>query len=91
MTIFVVVLQAPNTGVVANLESKFPRFFKYSDSVFLLESDTIAEDVAVKLGIKGDNRIKDALGFVLKLNSFNYDGFTTRSLWDWLSDAQTRT
>ena len=83
MSIFAVVLREPNAPVKERVEQYYPNHFPLSDTFFLVDSDTIAETVAAKTGIKGEEQVKNASGVVFKLNS-GYAGFTARALWDWL-------
>ena len=89
MTVFAVVLNEPNAEVERRLDSSYPGFFRFSDTFYLAQTDDIADSVAARIGIKGDERIEAARGVVFKLNR-SYAGFTTRSLWDWLSRAEER-
>ena len=86
--IFSVVLLEPNQKVVDRIEEFYPDYFKYSDTVFLIstEETVMSNNVANKVGIKGENRIEDSSGVVFKLNT-GYSGYTTRTLWEWLSDV----
>ena len=83
MSVFAVVLREPNPAIKERVERYYPSHFPLSDACFLVASDTIAETVAVKTGIKGEEQAEKASGVVFKLNS-GYAGFTTRALWDWL-------
>ncbi len=86
--IFSIVLLEPNQKVVDRIEEFYPDYFKYSDTVFLIstEETVMSNNVANKVGIKGENRIEDSSGVVFKLNT-GYSGYTTRTLWEWLSDV----
>ena len=57
------------------------------ERLFLIHADAIAETVARNVGLKGPDRIHDLTGVVFKLNSA-YSGFTYRSIWDWLKEAE---
>ena len=57
-----------------------------ADNLVLVASDDIAEQVAQKVGIKGENRIEGVTGAVFKLNGA-YAGFASRALWEWLTEA----
>lgn len=87
MSIFAIVLHEVNPEVTQRIESEYPNNFKYNDTFYLVESDSIATTVALNIGLKGDNRIEEASGVVFKLNSA-YSGYTKRSLWDWLSSVE---
>lgn len=86
--IFSIILLEPNQEVADKIEEFYPEHFKYSDTVFLVsvEETIMSNDVAIKVGIKGENRIEDSSGVVFKLNT-GYSGYTTRTLWEWLSDV----
>ena len=57
------------------------RYELVDDTVFLVRSDELSSDVAVKVGIKSSPRLAE--GAVLKLNDA-YSGYTERTLWEWL-------
>ena len=63
--------------------------YRLNDTFYLVQSATIAETVAIAAGIKGDDRVEAARGVVFKLNR-SYSGYTARSLWDWLGQAEER-
>lgn len=88
MTVFVVVLQEEEHRVQEKIEEHFSNYLQYTDTFFLLESDKLTEDVAVAIGIKGEKRIAGVSGWVIKLNDFNYAGYTSRTLWEWLQEAE---
>ena len=83
--LFAVSLLKPNSEVYQRIEDYYPDNFRYSDTLCLVAVDhpTVSQDVAVTIGIKGDDRVPDSSGVVFKLNT-GYSGYTTRSLWEWL-------
>ena len=83
MSVFAIVLAEPNVQLAKRIEDKYPHCYKLNDLAFLVEGDLLAEDIAVEVGIKGDERIEQAVGVVFKLNR-SYSGYSPRSLWDWL-------
>ncbi len=89
MSIFAIVLLSPNEGVEKRLFEKYPKGYKFNSTLYLVQADALAEQVAMSVGVKGDNREPDASGFVIKLERYSYSGYTQRSLWDWLSDAES--
>ena len=89
MAVFAVVLNGANEEVKQHLEQEYPDYFQFTDTFFLVQSNGIAESVAIAAGLKGDDRIEAARGAVFKLNR-SYSGFTVRSLWDWLTQAEER-
>ena len=89
MPIFAVVLNKPNTEVDRRLRERYPDNFSLSDTFYLVQDQTIAENITVALGIKGDGRIESARGVVFRLNGA-YSGYSTRALWDWLQQAEAK-
>ena len=89
MRTFAIVLNEANPDVAERIEGKYPDHYRITDTSFLVADDTIAEKVANAVGIKGDDRIEEAHGVVFKLNSA-YSGYSSRSLWDWLTMAEER-
>lgn len=88
MAIFVIALLRPNEGVSSRIVSRYPKRFAYNSTLFFVQADVLAEELAIELGIKGPERISEASGFVVKLQEFSYSGYTTRSLWEWLGEAE---
>lgn len=86
MSLFLVVLNDPNEDVESRIE-KLDNSHKYLDNVYLVVDDTTPMRLANKIGIKGENRVSDATGVVFKLNG-SYSGYTSRSLWDYLSQTE---
>ncbi len=89
MPVFAVVLNEPNNEVEKRLKEKYEGCFALTDTFFLVQSEAIAENVAVDAGIKGEDRVETARGVVFKLNK-SYSGYTSRALWDWLVQAEER-
>ena len=52
-----------------------------------MQTRELTQEVAVRAGIKGEDRIEDASGVVFRLNGA-YAGFAARSLWEWLGQAE---
>lgn len=90
MAIFAIVLLDSHPQVRERILSRFPGGLEYSQTFFLVEADKLTQDVAIEAGIKGDSRLDGASGFVIKLESFTYSGFTSPSLWEWLKEAKKR-
>jgi len=67
----------------------YPEAHQYNETVYLVtDASPITESVATGVGIKGDGRVEGSSGFVVKLGDApSYSGYTSRSLWDWLSAA----
>ncbi|MCY4086709.1 MAG: hypothetical protein OXG37_07470 [Actinomycetia bacterium] len=74
--------------ITSRVETEYPGCYQINGSLWLVHSDGIAETVAQATGIKGDSRVEGGSGVVFKMNS--YAGFTARSLWDWLADAEAK-
>ena len=87
MNIFAIVLSADNPMVVQRIKEEYPNAYSLTSTFFLVQSNSIAEDVAIAAGIKGDEKVENARGVVFRLNG-SYSGFTKSSLWDWLQQAQ---
>ena len=87
MSIFSIVLHEANSEVAQRIETQYPNNFMYTDTFYLVESDSIAATVALNIGLKGDDRVDEASGVVFKLNNA-FSGYTKRSLWDWLSSVE---
>ena len=88
MALFAIALTQPSQPVADLIQTHYPRYFEYSPTLYLVETDALAQDVAINVGIKGDSRVPDASGFVLKSQEFSYSGYTTRALWEWFKDVE---
>lgn len=84
MIIHAIVLTEANAEVDERIKNEYPKRYKLNDTFFLVRSDTISEEVAINVGIKGDDRVGDVTGVVFKLNGV-YAGYAQNSLWDWLT------
>ncbi len=89
MHIYMILLLDAHADVEARVQEAYQDSYKYNANTYLVvDSSSITENVAVKAGIKGDDRVEDASGFVVKLGSPpSYSGFTVRALWEWLVAA----
>ena len=89
MAVFAVHLGGDTTAAKSRISTNYPgtKHLELESNLYLIHADSIAETVAVNLGIKGDNRIEGLTGIVFKLNS-EYAGFTYRAIWSWLSDTE---
>ena len=89
MRMFAVILNEANQKAAERIAKSYPTHYRFSDTVFLVSDDALAETVSVNVGIKGDDRIDEAGGVVFHLNG-TYAGYTKRVLWEWLSEAEGR-
>ena len=87
MSVFAIVLKEANDEVTEQIAKAYPGHYRYTNIFFLVESNQLAETVAVSVGIKGEHRIESASGAVFELTP-SYSGYTTRSLWDWLGRTE---
>lgn len=87
MSIHIVLLTEPHDDVVARIKEKYPDCHQVTDTVFLVQTREITQDVAMKAGIKGNDRVEEAGGVVFKLNGA-YSGYASRALWEWLGQAE---
>ena len=85
MSVYVVIVDSEEEKVKELLESSYPNCYPHisNKKLVFVRSEDAAEQIATKIGIKGENRIKGGSGVVFKLNS-TYAGFTHNSLWEWL-------
>lgn len=84
MIIYAIVLTEANAEVQQRIAREFPKYYKLNETSFLVRSDEISERVAVSVGIKGADQVKDATGVVFKLKG-TYAGYAQNSLWEWLT------
>ena len=90
MRLFAVILNSPNEDVEARLREVYPNLYEMGSGAYLVSGDELTENVAIKAGLKGDDRIENARGAVFRLNGA-YSGYTATSLWEWLSDHKPPT
>ena len=87
MDAFIVVMDPEgadrSSSVKERLQERYDEFYEFSPTCFLVASDALTEDIAKAAGIKGEGGIESATGAVFKISG--YSGFTSRSLWEWLS------
>ncbi len=90
MTVYAVLLRESNDEVAKRLFDHYKEedYYCMSDTTYLVRSSTIAEKVAVAIGLKGEDRIEDASGVVFKLNH-SFAGYSSRDLWDWLEQTES--
>lgn len=87
MSIFAVALKKSNEQVEQRIKDAYPDHYSLSRTFFLVSSEELSEDVAMRAGIKGENRIPDASGAVFALRGA-YSGYTTGSIWEWLTNHE---
>ena len=87
MNAFAILIHEPNPRVPEGLRRKYgsDSLYTITETTFLIRTGELAEDVAVSAGIKGPERF--VTGVVFKLNKA-YAGYTARSLWEWLRQAE---
>ena len=86
LRVFAVVLDEPNDDAVRRLRDAYGNdFHPLNDTTALVRAEALSETIAVAAGIKGRDRI--AGGVVFRLNRF-YAGYTRRSVWKWLAEAE---
>ena len=83
---YAIVLLRRNPTVAERTRRHYPDSYKYTDRFFLVRGDIddLASTIAAKVGLKGNERVPDASGVVLKLNQ-GYSGYTKPDLWEWLA------
>lgn len=87
MAVHMIVLTKPNDAVVSRIQEVYPDNYQITQTCYLVQSKNITQKIATTVGIKGEDRIDNASGAVFKLNGA-YSGFASRSLWEWLDQAE---
>ena len=87
--VFAIVLLKPNEEVQKRIVEECPGAFEYNNTFFLVKvPDTVlSADLAQQVGIRGDDRIDGASGFVIQQRGA-YSGYTRRDLWEWFSAVE---
>ena len=87
MAVYIVALAHPNEELRMRIRESYPSSFEYNPMFHLVSDDNLlSEDIANLIGIKGDLRIEDASGVIIRLTDFSYSGHTKPSLWEWLKE-----
>lgn len=84
MAMHTITLEAPNDQVVERIKAHYSRFYRISDTCYLVRSDDVSSQVADKIGL-GTPPLEGALGAVFRLNG-SYSGFASPSLWEWVTN-----
>lgn len=89
MAVFAAYLDGKTDEAAARIKERYSgaHLELLDERLYLISADTIAETVARRIGLKGDNQVNGVTGVVFKLNAA-YAGFTYRSIWDWLKEAE---
>lgn len=87
MPVHAILLTKCSDEVISRIQEKYPDCYKISDACYLVHDSEITQNVAFAVGIKGKNRVEGAAGAVFRLNGA-YSGFASRSLWEWLGQAE---
>ncbi len=87
MNVFAVMIHEPDKNVPQRLAAEYGdgNVYAIASTTLLVQTKDIAEQVAVAAGIKGEER--SVSGVVFKLNRA-YAGFTSRALWEWLTQVE---
>ncbi len=87
--VFAIVLLNPNESVKERIIEHYPGSYEYNDTFFLLRvpSPILSQQVAEAVGLKGDDKVEEASGFVIQQRSA-YSGHTRRDLWEWLASVE---
>ncbi len=81
MPIYVVITKEPTSTISQRLEAYKPLKIGPAAYLVVAPDEDLASTIAVKAGIKGDNR--DVSGVVLGLNEA-YSGWHQSEVWEWL-------
>ena len=87
MPIHMMLLTRPNASVVARIKERYPGHHQVTETCYVVQTKELTQDVAIKAGVKGPDRVDDASGVVFKLNGA-YSGYAARTLWEWLGQAE---
>lgn len=82
-----IVLSKRNDEVTRRIRKNYPTCYKLDRSCYLVRSSDLCQSVAVKSGIKGDDRVESAVGAVFRLNG-TYAGYASTSLWEWMANEE---
>lgn len=83
MAVFAVILQEEDELLASRIVDKFDDCHEISPTVFIVSSGKLSDEVAILAGIKGQERVSDTGGVVLKLEG-SFAGFASPSIWEWI-------
>ena len=91
MAIFVVILDAEGEEaapkVKDRLRERFPSFYEYTPTCFMVSAETLAKEVAKAGGLHSKDLFGEgATGAVFRING--YGGYTDASLWEWIDSTR---
>ncbi len=90
MAIFLIVLDEDNEEFEARVKTLYPppQSHKISDLTYFVQSNETSNAIAEKLGLRETVGLI-VTGVVYRLNGA-YAGYTFKSTWDWLEQAEAR-
>ncbi len=86
--IYCVILKQGDDDASKTVEEAYPTSHRLSPTVYLIDSEQTAREVAVRLGIRpikdGEQPTLGEGGVVFSING-QYSGFGPKEVWDWLN------
>ncbi|MDQ2877616.1 MAG: hypothetical protein M3R41_00880 [Pseudomonadota bacterium] len=86
MTIFVVLMQAPQANVVAEIEKHFAgNFMKLTETQYLVSSPGTTAEMSAKLGVfDADKPASPSTGNAIIFATSSYFGRAPANVWEWM-------
>ena len=75
MHIYLILLLTEDAAVGERVQRSYPEAFKYNDTTFLVtDSSPITENIAIQVGIKGDDRVDWQSAAIWRCSAARWDG-----------------
>ena len=85
--LFAVVLTEGEEKGANMLRTAYPKAYSIAPNIFLVADDTLTVEVAKAAALTREQEAEGVRGIVFRLNG-SYTGYTRRSVWEWLEDAE---
>ena len=85
--LFAVVLTEREEKGAGMLMEAYPKAYAIAPNIFLVAADTLTAEVAKAAALTREQEAEGVRGIVFKLNG-SYTGYTRRTSWEWLEDAE---
>jgi hypothetical protein len=86
MTIFAILLPAPNPGLAESIKAAYPNdWLSLNDTQFLVSSSGTVIEVSIKIGVADPNdRQEPTVGPAVIFATTSYYGRAPTPVWDWI-------
>ena len=79
--VFIVHFSEQSDSAAKRLRARFSHVYELVPTLYLIRSSQLASEIAVAVGIKGEDRLVNGVVFLM---NHIYSGYHAKDLWDWL-------